>query len=102
MATRTPVIIEGLDEDWEAKRTWDFDFFCQGEVGQAPVNVFKTKTYDGETWQTSMREYIENFATLKAEAAASGSDVPYLRSWEIGQDRPDLLQSFGSAYDYFD
>ena len=27
--------------------------------------------------------------------------MPYLRSWEIGQDRPDLLADVASGYDYF-
>lgn len=38
---------------------------------------------------------------LQAEAAEAGSDVPYLRSWEIGQDRPDLLADVASGYEYF-
>ena len=77
--------------------------------------------------QTTMKEYVESFERLKAltdlqpfswstllcqpltprwfflqaEAAESGSDVPYLRSWEIGQDRPDLLADVASGYEYF-
>ena len=31
----------------------DFEFFKQGEIGEAPVNVFKEKRYDGETWQVN-------------------------------------------------
>ena len=31
----------------------DFNFFTEGEIGEAPVNVFKETRYDGETWQVS-------------------------------------------------
>lgn len=70
-------------------------------MSQEPVQVFLTKQYDGDTMDCTMGEYVEAFGELKSKAAQSGEDVPYLRSWEIGQVRSEMLESCQEGFEYF-
>jgi len=102
MERNTPVVIEGLSQEWPATHTWSTEWFATDEqISQEPVTVFLTKQYEGDVMNCTMREYVNSFQRLKQEAAECGGDVPYLRSWEIGQVRNDLLGSCGGGFDYF-
>jgi len=101
--TNTPVIINGLTDGWEAHRLWDLEYFSTAdEVANEPVCVFLTKTYDGEVMECTMGEYVRSFDQLKERAAGRKlGDVPYLRSWEVAQVKPEMLTSCAEGFAYF-
>eukprot|EP00656_Telonema_subtile_P015550 TRINITY_DN18164_c0_g1_i2.p1 TRINITY_DN18164_c0_g1~~TRINITY_DN18164_c0_g1_i2.p1 ORF type:complete len:289 (+),score=79.70 TRINITY_DN18164_c0_g1_i2:193-1059(+) len=102
METNTPVVIEGLSADWEAAEQWSMEWFITDpKVAQEPVQVFLTKQYDGATMDCTMSQYVQSFGELKRNAAQSGEDVPYLRSWEIGQLRQEMLEGCKGGFEYF-
>jgi len=100
--TNTPVIINGLTDEWEAQQKWDLEYFTTAEVSTEPVCVFLTKQYDGETMECTMGEYVQSFDLLKQRASERElGDVPYLRSWEIAQVKPQMLESCSEGFAYF-
>eukprot|EP00658_Telonema_sp_P-2_P076348 TRINITY_DN6665_c0_g1_i2.p1 TRINITY_DN6665_c0_g1~~TRINITY_DN6665_c0_g1_i2.p1 ORF type:complete len:238 (-),score=33.42 TRINITY_DN6665_c0_g1_i2:275-988(-) len=50
----------------------------------------------------TMREYIAAFDQLKATSVETGEDVAYLRSWEIGQHRQEMLEAASEGFEYFE
>jgi len=82
--TGTPVIIEGLIEDWPSRRTWTFDVL-NAKCGSAPVVI---DSYN------SKRARKATFSEFIAEMRNNGPDREpiYLQEWLYMTDCPFLTE----------
>ncbi len=101
-----PVVLTGALSEWPASSKWSIDFF-RNEYGDAEVEVSLDGAQGGEKKHCKLRDYIDSFEQLQAEAQeATTADnigghantpdhyLPYLRAWQYEDAHPELSKDF--------
>lgn len=71
---------------WPAIKTWTFENFCSGALGETMVQIVPDGTNCTE--RMSLSRYITSFKNQ----TPSSQPPPYLRGWRFEEDHPRMLQ----------
>ncbi len=98
-----PVVLSGALSEWPASSKWSIEFFRE-EYGDAEVEVSLDGAQGGKKNCCKLRQYIDSFQQLQAEAANTGNSsghpnstdhyLPYLRAWQYEESHPELSEDF--------